>query len=655
MELDLKYLDLLSEKFPTVDETTTEIMNLEAILNLPKGTEHFVSDLHGEYEAFEHVLRSGSGNVRRKIEDLFQYSLSGEDMDELATLVSYPREKTTYLTEKITSEYELEKWYFNTLDRLIDLAVFSSTKYTRSKVRKAIPQEYSYIIGELLFRDNDPNKEDYYQKIISSMIELDRVEDFIEVIAKLIQRLVVDHLHVVGDIYDRGPHPEKIIERLKNYHSVDIQWGNHDTLWMGAASGSAVCVAAVIRICSRYDNLEILEDAYGISMRQLILYANEVYTGEVPETFYPKADPYKEEHHEKELEELSRLQQAIAIIQFKLEKAVIDRQPDFGMEDRLLLEAINFENNTIEIEGVIYDLIPSQWPTIDPTDPTRLTDEEQSLINNLVKAFIESEQLQSDIRFMVQTGQMYLSYNSNLLYHGCVPLEENGDFSVFEYKGKKYSGKSLMEFFDEKLRDALIHHEEGDSEDSRDLMWYLWSGNKSPIFGKHAMTTFERYFIDDESIHTERKNPYYDLREDEVMVEKILAEFGLDPKVGHIVNGHTPVKERNGENPMKANRRMLVIDGGFSKAYHSRTGIGGYTLLYNSYGLELATHKPFTDRQDAVENDTDILSTKRVVDRELERKKVRDTDNGRLLREQSDDLKQLLKAYRTGRIQENLD
>lgn len=650
MEANLKYLKLLSKQFPTISSVTTEIMNLEAILNLPKGTEHFVSDLHGEYDAFEHVLRNGSGNVKRKVQDLYQTSLSDDEIDELATLIYYPEEKMELILEEKSDE-EKEQWFADVLPMLVNIAIYSASKYTRSKVRKAIPADYEYILGELLFRDPVANKEDYYNEIIHSMIELERAEDFIVTLGYLIQRLVVDHLHVVGDIYDRGPHPEKIIDRMKSYHSLDIQWGNHDVLWMGAALGSMDCIANVIRICARYDNLEIIEDAYGISLRHLISFAERTYISTDCPTFIPKADPYKDQHYADELDQLCKLQQAIAVIQFKLEKQVIDRNPDFEMEDRLLLHQIDFDKGTVHVRGQEYDMLTMDFPTIDPLHPYELTEEESRIMADLVQAFRNSDQLQDHIHFMIEKGSMYLVYNDNLLFHGCMPMTEEGEFLEFRYHDNVYSGKALFDFFEKAIRDAVSLKEDAEEQTlAADLIWYLWSGAASPLFGKHAMTTFERYYIQDKESHTEHKNKYYELRETEEGVNKILDEFGCNGPNSHIINGHTPVKEKSGENPIKANNRMLVIDGGFSKAYQGKTGIGGYTLLYNSYGMELAVNQPFTSRPSAVRNHTDIVSTKRVVDKDMARQKVADTDIGEQLRVESADLKQLLEAYRTGRL-----
>ncbi len=648
-----KYLKMLAKSFPTIASTTTEIINLEAILNLPKGTEHFVSDLHGEYEAFQHVLRNGSGNVKEKIKEIFYGRLSTKEMDTLATLIYYPKDKVNLILKELDTEEEIEDFYRVTLSRLIELCVFAASKYTRSKVRKSLPKEFAYIIEELLSKDDKfLNKDAYYNEIISSIIMLQRAQDFIIAISYLIQRLVVDHLHVLGDIYDRGPYPDRIIERLMDHHSLDIQWGNHDILWMGAASGSKACIANVLRISARYDNLETIEDAYGISLRHLLTFANMTYPNIINASFEPKNDPNKTEYFDDEANQMAKIQQAMAIIQFKLEAEIIQRRPEFEMDHRLLLDKIDYENHTIELNGKIYDLEDGDFPTIDPENPYQLTPEEEAVMERLAHAFTHSERLQEHIRFLVNKGSMYLIYNDNLLFHGCVPLNEDGSLMSAKFDGAEYAGKELLDKFDEAIRQGFIHRKRKGNEENLDLIWYLWCGPVSPLFGKRQMTTFERYYIEDEATHEEYKNVYYEYRENEETVMQLLENFGVDPEKGHIINGHTPVKEKTGEDPIKANGRLIVIDGGYSKAYQSTTGLGGYTLLYNSYGLQLVAHQPFSSREDAILNESDIASTRRVVDRELERKKVAETDVGRKLSEQIKVLKELLAAYRAGRIAE---
>lgn len=651
MSDQLKYLKMLSKSYPNAVATTIEIVNLEAILNLPKGTEHFVSDLHGEYEAVQHILRNGSGNVKEKIKEIFYGRLSTKEMNTLATIVYYPKEKTNLILDELESATEQEDFLRITISRLIELAVFSASKYTQSKVRKALPDEFSYIMEELLSKDEKfINKEDYYHEIITSLISLNRARDFITAISYVIQRLVVDHLHVLGDIYDRGPYPDKIIDLLMDHHSLDITWGNHDILWIGAASGSKACIANALRISARYDNLEILEDAYGISLRHLLTFAETTYETKKNKIFAPKTET--EEHYDDENQQLSKIQQALAVIQFKLEGEIIQRNPDFQMEDRLILDQVNLDNNTVVIEGKEYDLTHHDFPTIDLDDPYKLTEEEESVINRLQKSFMDSDRLKKHIRFLINQGSMYLQYNGNLLYHGCVPLNADGSFMDLVLDEGTYSGRSLFDMFDYVVRQVFFNRRRKGNERRLDLIWYLWLGPVSPLFGKNKMATFENYYIDDRAVQKEKKNAYYELREEEATVVDILREFEVDAEHGRIVNGHTPVKEKAGEDPIKANGKLMVIDGGYSKAYQETTGLGGYTLLYNSYGLQLVAHQPFTSKEEAILHESDIVSTRRVVDKELERKKVLETDIGKKLCQQIDVLKELLEAYRTGIIAE---
>lgn len=646
-----KYLKMLSKTFPNVAAVTTEIINLEAILNLPKGTEHFVSDLHGEYEAFQHVLRNGSGNVKEKIKEIFYGRLSTKEMDTLATIIYYPKDKLKLIHKELGTD-DVNDFYRITLNRLIELCVFAASKYTRSKVRKALPDEFAYIIEELLSRDDKfMNKDDYYNEIITSIIELDRGRDFIEAISLLIQRLVVDHLHVLGDVYDRGPFPDKIMDRLIRHHSLDFQWGNHDALWIGAAAGSKVCIANVLRISARYDNLEIIEDAYGISLRHLLTFAETTYPKTKNPNYKPKMDPNKAEYSD-ESSQLAKIQEAMSVIQFKLEAEIIMRRSDFEMEHRLLLDKIDYEKQTIKMNGKIYPLNHFNFPTIDPDNPYQLTPEEEAVVERLVYSFMNSDRLKEHVKFLVNKGSMYLIYNENLLFHGCVPLKNDGSLMSATIGGKTYQGKTLFDMFDQAVRKGYINRKRSDNTDNLDLIWYLWTGPASPLFGKTEMTTFERYYIKDKETHGETKNPYYELREDENIVLSILENFEVNLESGHIINGHTPVKEKAGEDPIKANGRLMVIDGGYSKAYQGTTGLGGYTLLNNSYGLQLVAHQPFTSREDAIKNESDIVSTRRVVDRELERRKIEETDVGRKLIEQINVLKELLQAYRSGRITE---
>ena len=652
-----KYLRLLAKEYPTAAKTVTEIINLEAIMNLPKATEHFISDLHGEYDAVQHVLRNGSGNVKEKIREIFQGRLSTREMNQLATIVYYPEDKIDMIVDSLESEEEINEFYSLTLLRITELCAFTVSKYTRSKVRKAIPADYAYIIEELLFKDTImTNKEDYYEKIIKTVISLDRAPELIAAISHVIQRLVVDHLHVVGDIYDRGPFPDKIIDTFMDGHELDIQWGNHDVLWMGAASGSAACMANVIRICARYNNLEIIEDAYGISLRPLITFAEMVYKEDRYEPFMPKINTEDESKiFPEELRQIAKMNQAISIIQFKLEGEIIKRHPEFDMADRMVLDFINYETGTVKLDGKEYPMLCDYFPTVDPADPYRLTEEERLVVERLMTGFLNSERLQKHVQFLFSKGSMYLSYNDNLLFHGCVPLNPNGSFMELPIANVKYSGKALLDKYEEVLRKGYLNRE-GKKHNVRilDLIWYLWEGKASSLFGKDKMTTFERLYVAEKETHIEKKNLYYEQRDNVELSHKILKEFGLDPNKGHIINGHTPVKEKIGENPLKADGKLIVIDGGFSKAYQNTTGLAGYTLLYNSFGMQLVSHQPFTSRQDAIENEKDIVSTRRIVDKELERKTVRQTDVGKKLTQQVTDLQQLLRAYKSGEIVEDL-
>ena len=652
-----KYLRLLAKEYPTAAKTVTEIINLEAIMNLPKATEHFISDLHGEYDAVQHVLRNGSGNVKEKIREIFQGRLSTREMNQLATIVYYPEDKIDMIVDSLESEEEINEFYSLTLLRITELCAFTVSKYTRSKVRKAIPADYAYIIEELLFKDTImTNKEDYYEKIIKTVISLDRAPELIAAISHVIQRLVVDHLHVVGDIYDRGPFPDKIIDTFMDGHELDIQWGNHDVLWMGAASGSAACMANVIRICARYNNLEIIEDAYGISLRPLITFAEMVYKEDRYEPFMPKINTEDESKiFPEELRQIAKMNQAISIIQFKLEGEIIKRHPEFDMADRMVLDFINYETGTVKLDGKEYPMLCDYFPTVDPADPYRLTEEERLVVERLMTGFLNSERLQKHVQFLFSKGSMYLSYNDNLLFHGCVPLNPDGSFMELPIANVKYSGKALLDKYEEVLRRGYLNRESTKRNvRSLDLIWYLWEGKASSLFGKDKMTTFERLYVAEKETHIEKKNLYYEQRDNVELSHKILKEFGLDPNKGHIINGHTPVKEKIGENPLKADGKLIVIDGGFSKAYQNTTGLAGYTLLYNSFGMQLVSHQPFTSRQDAIENEKDIVSTRRIVDKELERKTVRQTDVGKKLTQQVTDLHQLLRAYKSGEIVEDL-
>lgn len=641
-EMKQKYLDLLSQKFDSAEKLATEIINLESILELPKGTEHFVSDLHGEYESFQHVLRNGSGNVLAKINDIFENKLSQQEIDDLAALVYYPEEKLKLVKNNFDSIGKLNVWYITTIERLIELITYCSSKYTRSKLRKALPEQFVYIIEELLYKSNEfHNKKPYYETLVNQIIELEQSDDLIIGLSYTVQRLVVDHLHVVGDIYDRGPKPDKIMDTLINYHSVDIQWGNHDVLWIGAYAGSKVCLANLLRICARYDNLDIIEDAYGINLRPLLTLAEKYYDAENP-AFKPKKRPDKDVSLTKREEsQITKIHQAIAMIQFKLEMPIIKRRPSFEMEERLVLEKIDYDNNEITVYGKTYPLKDTCFQTVDRNDPAKLLPEEEEVVDKLLLSFQQSEKLRRHMSFLMREGKLYLPYNGNLLIHGCIPVDENGEMESFEIEGEQLSGRELLDVFEYHVRIAFDHKEITD-DISTDLVWYLWTGKYSSLFGKRAMTTFERYFIENKASHKEEKNPYYHLREDVDMIRKMLKDFGLNPDEGRIINGHTPVKEIDGEDPIKADGKMLVIDGGFSKAYQSTTGIAGYTLLYNSFGMQLVAHQEFNTKEKVLSDGSDELSVKRVVDEELQRKKIKDTNVGKELQDQIDILKILM-------------
>ncbi|SUK07610.1 fructose-1,6-bisphosphatase [Staphylococcus agnetis] len=641
-ELKKQYLDLLAEKYDSEEKVATEIISLESILELPKGTEHFVSDLHGEFNAFQHVLRNGSGNVKAKIHDIFNDRLTVQEMNQLTALVYYPEDKIKLIKSEFNSKADRDAWYTSTIHQLLELITYTSSKYTRSKLRKALPKRYVFIIEELLYKSNKyNNKNVYYNTIIEQIINLHQADKLIISLSNTIQRLVVDHLHVVGDIYDRGPDPDKIMDTLIDYHSVDIQWGNHDALWMGAYTGSQVCLANLLRICARYDNLDIIEDAYGINLRPLLTLAEKYYDDNP--AFRPKKHPEKTPSESEKLQ-ITKIHQAIAIIQFKLEGPIIKRRPEFEMESRLILDRINYRDLTLDINGQTYPLEHTCFKTIDPRNPTALLEEEKEVMDKLIISFQESEKLRRHIDFLMKKGNLYLRYNGNLLIHGCIPVDENGNMEGMEIEGEYYDGHALIDKFEYHVRKAYNDIETQD-DISTDLVWYLWTGKYSSLFGKRAMTTFERYFISDKATHKEVKNPYYHLREDENMVKKMLKEFDMDPETGRIINGHTPIKERDGENPIKANGKMLVIDGGFSKAYQSTTGIAGYTLLYNSFGMQLVAHQQFNSKENVLKTGEDELSIRRVVDEELERQLIRDTNKGAALQEEIEMLKALM-AYR---------
>lgn len=650
---DMHYLKLLGEEYPSIPSVSSEIINLNAILNLPKGTEHFLTDIHGEYEAFSYVLRNASGVLKFKIDDLFDNELTSDEKKKLATLLYYPEEKLDLIKKEIK---DMNCWYKDTLIHLIKICRVVSSKYTRSRVRKMLPKDFAYIIEELLHEEEGMlNKHDYFHNIIHTIIDIDRADEFIIAIANLIQRLAIDRLHIIGDVYDRGPSSHKILDDLILRRTfTDVQWGNHDILWMGAAGGSLACITNVIRIALRYANLATLEEGYGINLLPLATFALDKYKDDDCKQFIPKK-LIENYYQEKDLELISKMHKAITIIQFKIEGQIIKKSPNYNMEDRLLLDKINYDDYTININGKTYNLNNQFFPTIDINNPYKLTEEETRVLNRMKECFLESDKLEQHIKFLYSNGSMYLNYNSNLLYHSCIPLNEKGEFRKVNLGKESLHGKELFDKFDFLARMYYFNNDEIDEKlYGKDLMWYLWCNGNSPVFGKNKMTTFERYFIDDKSTHLEKKDPYYKFREDEDVINNILIEFGLDPANSHIINGHVPVKASRGESPIKANGKLLVIDGGFSKSYQPKTGLAGYTLIYNSYGIRLASHEPFESKMKAIKEEKDILSTLELLEEMDNRKHIYDTDKGKELKDRVEYLKKLLSAYRLGLINENI-
>ena len=650
-EKDLSYLRLLSKQYPSIQAASSEIINLSANLHLPKGTEHFLSDIHGEFEAFSHVLKSGSGSVKRKIDELFGEQLAEHERKNLATLIYYPRQKLSLILKSIE---DTDSWFRVTLFRLIQLCRAVSSKYSRLAVREALPAGFANIIEELLHeQEGIQDRFEYYNSIVNTIISIGSADDFIVALCELIQRLEIAHLHILGDVYDRSPGAHKIMDSLLHYHSVDVQWGNHDILWMGAAAGSEACIANVIRISMRYGNVETIENGYAISLLPLASFAMQVY-GDDPSELFALRLSGQEAYTENELQLLARMHKAITIIQLKLEAQIIQRRPHYQMQDRLLLDKIDLRRGTVCVDGRDYPLLDTHFPTLDPEQPYALTEGEQSLVEKLKLSFLNSEKLQQHVRFLLSRGGMYLVYNGNLLYHGCIPMNPDGSFTVFTEGGREYTVKAFMDRFERLVRQGLLAEDMEQKRAGLDAMWYLWGGPQSPLFGKDKMATFERYFIADAATHKEKKNPYYDYRDLEQTADRILQEFGLDPQRAHIINGHVPVRVSKGESPVKAGGKLLVIDGGFAKAYQSQTGIAGYTLIYNSYGLLLASHEPFESTHKAVEEEKDIQNQNVILETNTTRIRMSDTDQGERIQKRIEELKALLEAYRGGLIKENL-
>lgn len=652
IEEDMRYLQLLSQSFPTVAEASTEIINLQAILNLPKGTEHFLADIHGEYEAFIHVLKNASGNIKRKVNELFGNTLRETEKRELCTLIYYPEQKLELVKH---NETDIDDWYHITLHQLVAVCRDVSSKYTRSKVRKSLPADFSYIIQELLHEHTeDHDKTAYVNVIVDTIISTGRADDFIIAIANVIQRLAIDSLHILGDIYDRGPGAHIIMDTMRKYHSWDMQWGNHDILWMGAAAGNDACICNVIRLSLRYGNLPTLEEGYGINLVPLATFAMETYKNDPCTEFIPKTTGGASLLDEKTLRLTAQMHKAIAVIQFKVESQIIAKHPEWKMNDRCLFEHVDYQNGTIDLQGKTYKMSSCSFPTINPAAPSELSPEEEILISKLHHSFSVCEKLHKHIRVMLQHGCMYGIYNNNLLFHASCPLNEDGSLKEVEiYPGKKYSGRALMHYTGMQIRTAFQQDSAPEERDyAIDYFLYLWCGPDSPLFDKSKMATFERYFIADKETHVEEKGYYFKLRDDEEVIDHILDAFGVVGSNRHIINGHVPVRTLKGENPIKANGKLMVIDGGFSKAYHNETGIAGYTLVYHSRGFQLVQHEPFTSTEDAILRGTDIKSTTQIVEMSNRRMLVADTDIGVELRKQIDDLEELLYAYRHGYIKE---
>lgn len=652
IEEDMRYLQLLSQSFPTVAEASTEIINLQAILNLPKGTEHFLADIHGEYEAFIHVLKNASGNIKRKVNELFGNTLRESEKRELCTLIYYPEQKLELVKH---NETDIDDWYHITLHQLVAVCRDVSSKYTRSKVRKSLPADFSYIIQELLHEHTeDHDKTAYVNVIVDTIISTGRADDFIIAIANVIQRLAIDSLHILGDIFDRGPGAHIIMDTMRKYHSWDMQWGNHDILWMGAAAGNDACICNVIRLSLRYGNLPTLEEGYGINLVPLATFAMETYKNDPCIEFIPKTTGGASQLDEKTLRLTAQMHKAIAVIQFKVESQIIAKHPEWKMNDRCLFEHVDYQNGTIDLQGKTYKMSSCSFPTINPAAPSELSPEEEILISKLHHSFSVCEKLHKHIRVMLQHGCMYGIYNNNLLFHASCPLNEDGSLKEVEiYPGKKYSGRALMYHTGMQIRTAFQQDSAPEERDyAIDYFLYLWCGPDSPLFDKSKMATFERYFIADKETHVEEKGFYFKLRDDEEVIDHILDAFGVVGSNRHIINGHVPVRTLKGENPIKANGKLMVIDGGFSKAYHNETGIAGYTLVYHSRGFQLVQHEPFTSAEDAIQRGTDIKSTTQIVEMSNRRMLVADTDIGVELRKQIEDLEELLYAYRHGYIKE---
>lgn len=647
----LRYLELLAKEYPSIQAASAAIITLSARLNLPKGTEHFLSDIHGEYEAFRHALKNGSGSIRRKIEEIFGDALEEPEKRTLATLIYYPEQKLPLVLAAVPDSAQ---WYRITLSRLVKICRAVASKQLQAGIVAFLPEHFAAIIEELLqVQEDSEDRGDYYRSIIETVISTGTAEAVITALSELIQRLTIARLHIIGDIYDRGPAAHLIIDALMDYHEVDIQWGNHDILWMGAAAGSEACVANVIRICLRYANVATLEDGYGISLLPLALLALDLYGNDPCEQFLPSltTDPELTDH-ERTL--MAKMHKAITMIQLKLEGQIILRRPHYQMDDRLLLDKIDCQMGTVRLDGKVYPLLDTRFPTLDPDHPFELSDRERAVFEKLKLSFGNSRRLQRHARFLFSKGSIYLVHNGNLLYHGCIAMNEDGSFKAFRVGGESFAGKAFLDRADRLARQGYFATDNTEQKlYGMDAMWYLWSGEQSPLFGKEKMATFERYFLADKSTHVEARNAYYTLRDQQATARKILLEFGLDPETGHIINGHVPVKVRKGESPVKADGKLIVIDGGFSKAYQKQTGIAGYTLVDDSHALLLVAHDPFESTQRAIEEELDAAPRAEILERYPVRRRVKDTDSGLKIQRRIDDLRALLKAYRMGLIKES--
>lgn len=644
-----KYLKLLSKEYKNINEVAEEIINLQAILNLPKGTEMFLSDIHGEYEPFEHILNNGGGIIKSKIDDIFGNTITKKERSTLATLIYYPEEKLKLIKQEVE---DCKEWYNITLYRLVEVAKQVSSKYTRSKVRKAINSGFEYVIDEILNSQagNEKDKTRYYKAIINTIIDLNQADSFIIALSNLIKRMAIDHLHIIGDIYDRGRYPDLVIEKLKRFHSLDIQWGNHDILWMGATCGNIASVANVVRICARYNNIGVLEDSYGINVRPLFTFAMETYKNDDCLNFMPKVFE-NNKYDNSDINNIAKIHKAITIIQLKIEGQLIKEHPEYNLDNRLLLDKINYKKGYVLIEGKKYEINDTNFPTINKEDVYQLTKEEKEIIERLTESFTHSQKLKNHIDYIYKKGEVYTIFNSNLLFHGCVPMTEDGEFKEVCFLGKKVKGKEYFDLINDTVNRIWINKNSPNKE-LIDIMWYLWISPNSPFFGKEKMATFESYFVKDKETHKEAKNPYYYHMEDEETGEKILKEFEIEENDSHIINGHIPVKAKDGESPIRANGKLLIIDGGFAKSFREKTGNAGYILTYNSHGLLLSQNKPFESVEKAISEEKDIISELIVKKTEETRKRVADTDIGKTLKKEIRDLYELLKCYETGELKQ---